>query len=235
MDYFARAYVINLPERTDRRQWMQTMLTSRGLPEQPGRVEFFPAIRPRSAGAFPSIGALGCYLSHLGVLRQALADGLPNVLVMEDDLEISPTLATDAGPVLDVLRSESWGMTYFGHALTTEPEPKSNRPLRFFDESVLLAHFYAVNGPVLAPLIDFLETVKERPGGHPEGGPMHVDGAFITFRQQHPEVKTLVAWPNLGWQGRSRSDISPRWFDRFPLTRGLGRLARSVKNRLKPR
>lgn len=32
-------------------------------------VEVFPAIRPIDVLGFPSIGTLGCYLSHLAVLK----------------------------------------------------------------------------------------------------------------------------------------------------------------------
>ena len=84
---------------------------------------------------------------------------------------------------------------------------------------------------MLPRLVDFLETVLRRPPGHPDGGPMHVDGAYCTFRNQNPEVITLVAHPNLGWQRRSRGDITPRWFDRVPVLRTLIDLARAIPGR----
>jgi len=37
------------------------------------RAEFFPAVRPETAQGFPWIGARGCFLSHLAVLKSALA------------------------------------------------------------------------------------------------------------------------------------------------------------------
>lgn len=93
----------------------------------------------------------------------------------------------------------------------------------------MLAHFYGVNGRVLDRLVAFLELVMSRPPGHPDGGPMHVDGAFSTFRQQNPDVLTLAASPSLGWQRSSRSDIaSNRWYDRTPVSRELVGLARRL-------
>ena len=59
-------FVINLPYRTDRRSEMQRELSRIGW-----NAQFFPAIRPASAGSFSSIGAHGCFLSHLAVLKAA--------------------------------------------------------------------------------------------------------------------------------------------------------------------
>ena len=35
-----------------------------------------------------------------------------------------------------------------------------------------------INAPAIGPLIAYLERMVARPAGHPEGGPMHVDGAY---------------------------------------------------------
>ncbi|HAX77040.1 MAG TPA: LPS biosynthesis glycosyltransferase, partial [Cyanobacteria bacterium UBA11372] len=60
----------------------------------------FPAIRPDDAGDFPSIGARGCFESHLAILKQALADRLSNVLIVEDDLKISQRFHTEQAVLL---------------------------------------------------------------------------------------------------------------------------------------
>jgi hypothetical protein len=62
---------------------------------------------------------------------------------------------------------------------------------------------------------------------------MHLDGAYSTFRHQNPDVVTLIASPNLGWQRSSPSNISPRWFDRVPGLRQLAGAAKTTKTRLK--
>ena len=83
-------------------------------------------------------------------------------------------------------------------------------------------------------LLRFLEELQQRPPGHPDGGPMHLDGAYSTFRAQNPDVVTLIASPNLGWQRSSRSDIYPNaWFDRVPGFRQLAGAARTSKTWLK--
>ncbi len=61
------------------------------------------------------------------------------------------------------------------------------------------------------------------------GGPQHFDGALSMFREQNPDVRTLIARPRLGFQRRSRSDISSAWYDRLPLAGWLINLGRRVR------
>jgi len=225
-DVFDRTYVLNLPDRADRRREMGEVLARAGMAWEDGRVELFGATRPADAGPFPSLGARGAFLSHLGMLRKARDLKLSRVLLLEDDLEFSPKL----GPALDALAErlgrDDWGMVYLGHDLPSPPPPDSPCALTPYDGPIVLAHFYGV----LDRLIAFLELVMSRPPGHPDGGPMHVDGAFSTFRGQNPDVLTLVASPSLGWQRSSRSDIaSNRWYDRAPVSRELVGLARRLR------
>ncbi|MCI5210545.1 MAG: hypothetical protein D3910_17540 [Candidatus Electrothrix sp. ATG2] len=69
--YFGKIYVINLPERVDRRREVTAALKRIGISFAPGKVELFPAIRPTEAAGFPSPGVRGCFLSHLSVLKKA--------------------------------------------------------------------------------------------------------------------------------------------------------------------
>ncbi|WP_367026704.1 glycosyltransferase family 25 protein [Methylococcus sp. ANG] len=230
MDYFDCCYVINLPERRDRRREMEKELERAGMPPESGRVEFFPAIRPESAGPFPSIGAHGCFMSHLGILREARGQGLRNVLILEDDLTFAAQFPAVEEKLLGELRETRWDFAFFGHVLELPEAGLDSAHLEPYAGPIVTAHFYAVNGPVIERLLAFLDTLLQRPPGHPDGGPMHVDGAYSTFRQQNPDVVTLVAVPSLGWQRSSRSDIYPnRWYDRWPLVRDLVALARRGK------
>jgi glycosyl transferase family 25 len=230
-DYFQGVYAVNLPERKDRRQLIVKELEEAGMPLTPHKVEIFPAIRPDEAGGFPSIGARGCFYSHVAILKQAKQEGLSNILIVEDDLEISAKFRTDQAVILEQLCQRDWDFVYFGHV--EEVEQKSPVALVPFSEGVMTAHFYGVNGRIFDRLLRFLEEVQQRPPGHPDGGPMHLDGAYSTFRAQNPDVVTLIASPNLGWQRSSPSDITPNWFDRIPGLRQLAGAARSSKTRLK--
>jgi hypothetical protein len=228
-DYFKKTYIINLPSRSDRRRETNRMLKKAGLPMESGRIEYFPAVRPNSPGGFESIGARGCFMSHLGVLKKARDEGAPNVLIMEDDLEIDPNFNALTASIVSILEREPWGFVYFGHRLADDARPSGDALLAPYQGGIQTTHFLGINGPTIPKVIDFLETVLGRPPGHPDGGPMHVDGAYSTFRAQNPEVLTLVSQPNLGWQRSSKSDIRTQWFDDVPGLTTLARFARRIK------
>ena len=196
--------IVSLPYRLDRRAAIATDLSAYGLVPGHGRVSFFDAIRPDSVGGFPSVGARGCYLSHLEVLRQARADKVNRLLVLEDDAMFLPVLV-DSMPSLGSFLKDDWDLLYPGHFLATEPGP-----LRWLltSNSILCTHAYAVNQRVISVLIHDLEVYLMRPPGDPLGGPMHLDAAYNTFRAQHPEGTTLRASQSLIVQRSSESDVS---------------------------
>lgn len=219
LDHFEHGFVINLPSRRDRREAIIHELEKAGMTLSSGKVSIFPAIRPESPGAFPSIGARGCFLSHLQVLKTALKLDLKSVLLMEDDLVISPVVSRESEGLIRDLVKYRWDFVYLGHTVEQVEAPGIH--LLPFKRDLRLTHFYAIQQAVIEPLISFFEGLLERPQGHPEGGPMHLDLAYNLFRSRTPGVRTLIASPNLGWQRKSRSDIYPnRWFDRLPGFKG---------------
>lgn len=204
LDSFDAIYVINLPERTDRRAEMGIELAKVGLSFDSPKVHLFPAVRPADRGGFESIGARGCFMSHLAVLK--LAQGRRNVLILEDDLNIRADRRLAPLPI-------DWGIFYGG----ARHEMTPTRSLTDMPASARIecAHFVAFNGAEIGRLVDFLDTILTREPGDPRGGPMHVDGAYNVYRALHTGVRTIVATPELGYQRSSRSDIAPlRWFDR---------------------
>ncbi len=231
LEYFDRAYVINLPERVDRRLEMEVELSSAEMLGSP-KIEFFRAIRPPDAGEFVSPAVRGCFESHLGVLRDARARGLSNVLVMEDDLAISPRLRVDEPKIVARLARNDWAFAYLGHIL--DPEPPTGEALVPVSVPIQTAHFYAVRQPHIDRVIAYLEAMLGRPRGDARGGPMHVDGAFSWYRESHPDALTLVARPNLGSQRSSRSDITPSVWDESAIFAPLARALRVARRRLRP-
>lgn len=231
MNFFDRTYVVNLPERKDRRRMMIRELDKAGMPLTPNKTEIFAAIKPDDAGNFPSIGARGCFLSHLTILKQAKEDRLANVLILEDDLTISEQFRADREVLVEQLHQTDWDFVYFGHHEKTEggTSPATLQP---YSEPIMMTHFYGVNGKLFDRLLSFLEELQQRPGGHPDGGPMHLDGAYSTFRAQNPDVITLIASPSLGWQRPSRSNIHPKWFEQVFVLKQLSDVARVAKERL---
>lgn len=204
---FDRIYVINLPDRLDRRREMAAQLASIGMAGDP-RVAFFPAVRPTDKGDFGSIGERGCFLSHLGALRDAVAQGHRSILILEDDVDWTPAaLARNAR--LDALRDTGWDFLHGGRGHDRAAPDGAILLERLEPErELLLGHFIGLRGDTIGAMVVYLEAMLQRPNGSPEGGPMHVDGAYSWFRRAHPEVAAYVCTPSVAQQRSSRSDIS---------------------------
>jgi len=229
-DYFDRIEVINLPERTDRKKEIIKELEKMGCPIG-NNVRIFPAIKPESLNGFPSKGAYGCFLSHEAVINQALKDKVQHLLILEDDLLLRRAFFEYGEKALGELHEKKWNFLYLGHFLPKKPFPPHIQKL---NGSLQCAHFFALNCSILQPLSEFLKEIRERPPGHPDGGPMHVDGAYNLFRIKHPECLTWICYPSLGIQRSSRSAIAePKWHDQLPIFRHVVNYFRSIKNWLK--
>jgi glycosyl transferase family 25 len=213
-DYFRDVYVINLPTRKDRLKQVRQALSAINAPDP----TIFPAIRPEEKAGFPSIGAHGCFLSHLAVLADANSRRLERVLILEDDVTFSTDFSDRSAEVTTWLRKRPWDIFYGGGDSTTAEIPP--------EKPIVTAHFMGFNETLLKDLVAYLKAILSRPPGHPLGGPMHVDGAYSHFRADYPEVVTLAARPPLCRQRSSASDIHTRWFDRVP---GLAFLAGAAR------
>jgi GR25 family glycosyltransferase involved in LPS biosynthesis len=206
-------FVISLPSRADRRRDMATQLQRVGW-----NAEFIDAIRPADQGEFPSIGARGCFESHLKTLHAGRGS---DIILMEDDLNFSRDFDRRWQPALDRL-PDDWSIFY-------PASDVSGWPLNP-DTAVLRAHMVVFRAVVIPRVIAELEAIMSRPYGDPVGGPMHVDGAYSTIRAQNPDIKTYALSPPLGYQRPSRTDIGEtHWLDRYP---SFARVARKVKTAL---
>jgi hypothetical protein len=61
---------------------------------------------------------------------------------------------------------------------------------------------------------------------------MHVDGAYTVFRGLRPQLASFAAFPALGRQRSSLSDITPTnmFLDQWAATRGLAKIMRRARN-----
>jgi GR25 family glycosyltransferase involved in LPS biosynthesis len=229
-----RKVVINLPERADRRAEMQAQLGKVGW-----EADFFAAIRPTDTAGFPSIGARGCFLSHLAILKKAMNDSVDYLVVMEDDLNFSKDFRKRWEQAFAELRRQgTWSIFYPAHTVEAPQTTQESSSLRevHYEQRILCTHFMVFNGLILERVVRELETMLSRPPGHPNGGPMHVDGAYSVIRATNPDLRTLIHIPSLGYQRPSRTDIGQqRWLDSVDMLRPLLSLARKVKLKLQSR
>lgn len=230
-----RVYVLNLESRPDRRKDIEIELKRTGFTSGDDVVRIFRAIRPENPGPFPSIGARGCFLSQLGVLREARDAGHRAILLLEDDAAFSPAFLTDGAALLAELEGTDWAMAYLGHRVDPAemPGPAQARSdhWRALDPAtgVVCAHAVLFHQRAIDPLVRYLEAMLERPAGHAEGGPMHVDGAYTWFRRAHPDMLTLLTPQQYVTQRASRSDITEQaWKEKLP----FWNILRRIRNRL---
>lgn len=209
---FEMIRVVNLPERRDRRREMERELAKAGLENDP-RVAFFPAVRPTETGPFASIGARGCFESHLAILREAVAANKA-VLILEDDCDFTSALK----PGQDF--GTDWQIFYGGyHAVDANDVQNSD---------IIGSHMMGFSAEGAARVFAYFDTLHCPPGVVHPG----VDAAYMWFRRAHPDVRVRLAEPLLAVQRSSRSDVHDlRFYDRTPVLREAVNLARQMFRR----
>lgn len=100
-EMFPLQYYVNLDEREDRKELAEKEFDKLGI--HPQR---FSAIKHKN-------GAVGCYLSHLNILKIAEAKK-ENVLIFEDDVQFIGDYNEVINKAMDELDDLDWHMGYFG-------------------------------------------------------------------------------------------------------------------------
>jgi hypothetical protein len=203
LDLFDRIYVINLPERSDRRREMLCELERIGLGDDP-RLSFFTAIRPAQPGTFTSVGARGVYESQKAILAEA-ASTQTSVLILEDDCSFAPEAAT-------YRTGAEWDIFYGGY--------DASDPSHLHRSDIVGAHMMGFSRTGAQLVSTYLEQLT-CDGIHPP-----IDAAYVWYRRAYPNTKTHFAVPPLAHQRSSRSDISPRLHDRLPFVRDVASIIR---------
>jgi len=168
LENFDVIFVINLPARADRRREMDQQLRRLGLSLQHEKVVLFPAVRPDSPGGFPSIGARGCFMSHLGVLQMAQTKGMGNILILEDDCDFSKNMAAMLPQLDDVLQKLDWAIVYGGALNNFASQPGASCLQTVLPNTGLMgSHCIALRGPVVPMVVAYFEAMLRRPPGSP--------------------------------------------------------------------
>jgi glycosyl transferase, family 25 len=212
---------------------MGEQLRRAGLSWASPQVRHFAAARPSDMGGFESIGAHGCFRSHLGAIEQAVADKVDSVLILEDDCSFSADFDARMPKVNAALAASDWSLFYGGwHLYGRSPPLPSDSGITLVDvqQPVWLAHCVAMRGAALRALPAFLRDLMSRPVGDPQGGKMDVDGAYSWLRRAHPDFVTYIATPAIAFQRSSASDISTKWRDHAPLVRDVMAMGRKLLN-----
>jgi len=233
VEKFDRSYIINLRERPDRRREAIEEFARVGIALPHPKVEFYTAERPTEKGPFASIGQRGVFNSHRDVLRRAIERNLSNVLVFEDDVFFRDVPESEIARMLAELDRQPWDLVYFGYVFPSEDTLTG--PLAPCDVLTLGSQFCGINGPFIRYMAQYMDACEQRPLRHRLGGPSSRDGAFNHVRLIDPNVKVLLAAPNLAWQRFSPSDLTPRKIDRVPGLRLIMSTYRNLRNSAKRR
>lgn len=186
--YFDKIVCISLPERSDRRSFFDRQAKGLGF-----TFEYFDAIRPPYGNGLVTKERLGCLRSHRQVLINARAEGVKNLLILEDDCQFR----NETGELfLNGMKNlPDFDLLYLGGTLW-------NAKVEHFDENfnigsgILTTHSYVVPSRNFTALIDLFES---------ENFP--VDVKINEFQATH---KTLIFKKNITRQLDGYSDIEKR-------------------------
>jgi len=209
---FGSRRLISMKIRVERRQRIDADLARYGLSLEKLGVEVFDGLVFDDANGFPSKGVRGCFTSHMILMQECAASG-KSMLVLEDDIDFNfDRIAAFRKSVPD-LQAVEWDVVYLGYIM-----PKTRGPLRLerHEGGTIGGHFYGVKPAFAKAVAEYMLSCTTRPGGHPEGGPMYRDASFTMYRERHPEWVTKLAVPALGAQSSSRSDLTPKAYQKLP-------------------
>jgi GR25 family glycosyltransferase involved in LPS biosynthesis len=190
---FDAVYVINLDSRPDRMMEFREGMRSLGMADHEidEKIIRFSGIVPPTG-----LGALGCTLSHLGIVKHAKEAGYEKILVFEDDaVPYKEGLENMEGVIRD-LQSEDWEIYYLGYNSHHPLELHSGNSLRAKD--LFSTHAVAYKKSFFDRFID--DFINER---------ITVFDVWLRYDIQ-TSMKCLASYPMLFIQYESYSDIEKK-------------------------
>ncbi len=221
-DFFDGIYCVNLDHRRDKWEDCKADFDAidcevhrfsaingfeMGIPPQAPNPNFeiaglkgFSLMRP---------GQVGCLLSHLGIIRLAMSQGMKNVMIVEDDVQFDVDKFVAQCEFLSFV-PPSWDMIYFGGNHQTEPTPIINfdafPPEWDMCESTTVSkttctfttHCLAINlqSPMITNMIFMIQQVA-----------LPVDVCYAAF---HATNNVFTSTKKITWQRETFSDIEQR-------------------------
>ncbi|HYW69621.1 MAG TPA: glycosyltransferase family 25 protein [Pyrinomonadaceae bacterium] len=199
-EIFPYTVCINLDRRAERWQQMRREFARHGLHS----VRRFPAI-DGEAIELPedwvhTPGAYGCLRSHIEVVREARAQGVERVLILEDDVAFDDDLARKfAAGIADL--PHDWDMLFFGALHKEEPIPITENLVRITRANSTFA--CALRDTVFDAFIELNSNTREV-----------LDHNSFVLQQQ---FNCYCFMPHLAWVDVNVSDAQQRLMDHWYL------------------
>ena len=179
---FELGYLINLKERVGRWELCD---------QEFYKINYYPR---RFEAVKHEVGRVGCYLSHLEILRQA-RDKNQNVLIMEDDVEFDEDCRQVLEASLDELCDLDYDMIYFGGNILRPFYQVTKHWARL--SHCQSTHCMAFNKKFLPAVVGFLENNSAQKTG------LAIDQLYADWLV--PNCKAYIIVPMIA---RQRSDFS---------------------------
>ena len=188
-DYFDKIFCINLDRREDR--WLEC---EKQFNKENIIVERISGIdgNPNNIVTSLSDGAVGCTLSHLKVVAISYQYKMDNILIFEDDVELTEDINSKFNQYINQVPAD-WGLLYFGGNHNNEPLVKINENVSLINNTYT-THAYAINKKVFLDLINIFADVKD------------VCDVLLTDIQKKYN-NSYVFQPHLAWQRSGYSDV----------------------------
>lgn len=219
MDYHAR--YINLPHRTDRLAHMEAQLSRISLKAEPIRgmypQEYTGDENKVAVMRRRTPGAIGCMMSQIRVMKEALAFG-KSAIIMEDDLEFCLDMDKRVEYVEKWCENHSWDVIWLGSSFHVNPPfwhrhggsgmpPDCSADLgydaKLTDDPRIIrtfgafsTHAYIVNVASIEKIVNLLDSVMHESIG--------IDFSFIKLQ---PQLKCFAFLPGMVKQIDNLSDI----------------------------
>ncbi|KAJ2305446.1 hypothetical protein IWW54_005076, partial [Coemansia sp. RSA 2705] len=135
---FQKIFVLNMPQRRDRRQNMSALARFHTL-----HLTYAQTVDRHEADALAAANSylingthLACYLSHLRVYQRMVRDHIETALILEDDVDVELDLKPRHAAVMrEVGRryGRDWDMLYLGHCTRDSQEPASSAYVSLYE------------------------------------------------------------------------------------------------------
>lgn len=158
---FNNVWVINLDKRLDRWETCKMRLNNIGI--KPKRYKAVDAKTPEFVQFYNRIpspkisdGEVACYISHKKLWKLIYEQGLPYVLIFEDDLIFSSNFGKN--DILSAIsHSIGFNVIFLGHSGSTKPHQFFNKEYIFSNPITLPGSAYCMHAYIISrPAIEFL-------------------------------------------------------------------------------
>ncbi len=192
---------INLGNREDRRNTVELQFYVHGLEVK--RKAAIKADWVADCRGYRNASRYACALSKALSIREARIRGVEAVLIFEDDVVLDEDFQAKA-EALEL--PDDWGIFYFGCMHVQRPKIHSSGIVRVAE--AYDNHAFAIRRPFYNEAIRALL-------GTGKGQPTSKIASDVELARLHEKIPTYAAFPNLAWQGVSRSSILNKTYSNY--------------------